>query len=236
MATTTPNFGWAVPTSTDLVKDGAVAIETLGDSIDASLVDLKGGTTGQVLAKASNTDMDFTWSAAPSSSANWTLLNSGGTALTGAQTVTVSGISGKDQILVIVSQASSATAGALITLRLNTDTGSNYYAYGYYAQQGNPNVSFSPVTGAAANVPFGGMDQGSAGSPVSGYALISGCNTSGVKALQVVGSGETYSGTANMRIYTTGGYYNSSSTISSISIFSSTGNLDNGTVFVYTTA
>ena len=63
MATTTPNFGWAVPTSTDLVKDGAVAIETLGDSIDASLVDLKGGTTGQVLAKASGTDMDFSWTA-----------------------------------------------------------------------------------------------------------------------------------------------------------------------------
>ena len=66
MATTTPNFGWAVPTSSDLVKNGAVAIETLGDSIDASLVDLKGGTTGQVLAKASNTDMDFTWSAGAS--------------------------------------------------------------------------------------------------------------------------------------------------------------------------
>jgi hypothetical protein len=62
MATTTPNFGWAVPTSTDLVKDGAVAIETLGDAIDASLVDLKGGTTGQVLKKNTNTDMDFVWS------------------------------------------------------------------------------------------------------------------------------------------------------------------------------
>ena len=61
MATTTPNFGWSVPTSTDLVKDGATAIETLGDSIDASLVDLKGGTSGQVLSKNSNTDMDFTW-------------------------------------------------------------------------------------------------------------------------------------------------------------------------------
>jgi hypothetical protein len=35
MATVTPNFSWAVPTSTDLVKDGAVAIETLGDAIDA---------------------------------------------------------------------------------------------------------------------------------------------------------------------------------------------------------
>jgi hypothetical protein len=64
MATTTPNFGWSVPTSSDLVKNGAVAIETLGDSIDASLVDLKGGTTGQVLAKATNTDMDFTWTTA----------------------------------------------------------------------------------------------------------------------------------------------------------------------------
>jgi len=61
MATTTPNFGWSVPTSTDLVKDGATAIETLGDAIDASLLDLKGGTSGQVLAKNSNTDMDFIW-------------------------------------------------------------------------------------------------------------------------------------------------------------------------------
>jgi hypothetical protein len=61
MATTTPNFGWPVPTSTDLVKDGAVAIEALGDGIDASLLDLKGGTSGQVLAKNSNTDLDFVW-------------------------------------------------------------------------------------------------------------------------------------------------------------------------------
>jgi hypothetical protein len=69
MATTTPNFGWPVPTSTDLVKDGATAIEGLGDAIDASLLDLKGGTTGQVLAKASGTDMDFSWVAQDDSNA-----------------------------------------------------------------------------------------------------------------------------------------------------------------------
>jgi hypothetical protein len=40
MATTTPNFGWTVPTSSDLVKDGATAIETLGDSVDASFAGL----------------------------------------------------------------------------------------------------------------------------------------------------------------------------------------------------
>jgi len=60
----TPNFNWSTPDNTGLVKNGALDIRTLGDSIDASLVDLKGGTTGQVLAKASNTDMDFTWTTA----------------------------------------------------------------------------------------------------------------------------------------------------------------------------
>ena len=60
MATTT-NFGWATPDDTDLVKNGASAIRTLGSSIDTSLVYLKGGTTGQILSKTSNTDMAFTW-------------------------------------------------------------------------------------------------------------------------------------------------------------------------------
>jgi hypothetical protein len=60
MATTT-NFGWATPNDTDFVKDGAAAIRTLGSAIDTSFVDLKGGTTGQILAKASNTDLDYSW-------------------------------------------------------------------------------------------------------------------------------------------------------------------------------
>lgn len=60
MATTT-NFNWETPDDTDLVKDGAAAIRTLGSSIDTSFVDLKGGTTGQILSKASNTDLDYTW-------------------------------------------------------------------------------------------------------------------------------------------------------------------------------
>jgi hypothetical protein len=60
MATTT-NFGWETPDDTDLVKDGAAAIRTALGGVDTSFVDLKGGTTGQVLAKASNTDLDYTW-------------------------------------------------------------------------------------------------------------------------------------------------------------------------------
>jgi hypothetical protein len=44
MATTTPNYGWDVPTSTDLVTNGAVAIETLGDQIDADVYNLSNRT------------------------------------------------------------------------------------------------------------------------------------------------------------------------------------------------
>jgi hypothetical protein len=58
---TSPLFGWEEPDDVDLVKDGAAAIRTLGNAIDTSMGDLLGGTTGQVLSKNSNTNMDFTW-------------------------------------------------------------------------------------------------------------------------------------------------------------------------------
>jgi hypothetical protein len=60
MATTT-NYGWTTPNDTDLVKDGASAIRTLGQSIDTTFAELKGGTSGQMLTKASNTDLDLVW-------------------------------------------------------------------------------------------------------------------------------------------------------------------------------
>jgi hypothetical protein len=69
MSTTTTNFGWTVPSDTDLVKDGAAAIRTALGGVDTSFVDLKGGTTGQVLSKASGTDLDFTWVAQDDSNA-----------------------------------------------------------------------------------------------------------------------------------------------------------------------
>jgi hypothetical protein len=52
-----------MPTSTDLVTDLPADFEVFGQAVDTSLADLKGGTTGQVLKKNSNTDMDFVWGA-----------------------------------------------------------------------------------------------------------------------------------------------------------------------------
>ena len=55
MATTTPNYGWPVPTSTDYVKDGATAIEALGDAIDATVFGLSGNILHVRDEKASGT-------------------------------------------------------------------------------------------------------------------------------------------------------------------------------------
>jgi hypothetical protein len=128
MATTTPNFGWAVPTSTDLVKDGAVAIETLGDSIDASLVDLKGGTSGQVLKKNSNTDMDFVWSADSAGMTN-PMTTTGDTIYSSSgSTPARLGIGSTGQVLTVAggvpSWATPAAGGAGLTLVKSQTIGS----------------------------------------------------------------------------------------------------------------
>jgi hypothetical protein len=61
MSNPTSAFGWQMPTASDLVTDLPADFEVFGQAVDTSLADLKGGTTGQVLSKASATDMDFTW-------------------------------------------------------------------------------------------------------------------------------------------------------------------------------
>lgn len=61
MSNPTSNFNWQMPTSSDLVTDLPADFEVFGQAVDTSLADLKGGTTGQILSKATNADMDFTW-------------------------------------------------------------------------------------------------------------------------------------------------------------------------------
>lgn len=129
MATTT-NFGWTTPDNTALVKDGASAIRTLGSSIDTSFVDLKGGTTGQVLKKTSGTDLDFEWGSA-----------SGGLSL--ISTTTMSSVTNQSFNNVFTSTYNNykivvndlVTSGGFVTFRLrasSTDDSSSNYRYRSY--------------------------------------------------------------------------------------------------------
>ena len=96
MATTTPNYGWTVPTSSDLVKNGATAIETLGDSVDESLWNSGYGQAGK--NKIINGDFTINQRAFTTTTTNgaygfdrWTnaLTTGGGTVTFSAQTFTL---------------------------------------------------------------------------------------------------------------------------------------------------
>ena len=61
MANPTTNFGWVMPTATDLVTDLPADFAVFGQGVDTSMQYLLGGTTGQILSKTSGTNMAFTW-------------------------------------------------------------------------------------------------------------------------------------------------------------------------------
>ena len=264
MATTT-NYSWSTPDDTALVKDGAAAIRSLGTAIDTTvfnnasagiaktIVDAKGdiiaataadtvarlavGANDTVLTADSTAATGLKWAAAASGGTSWTVLNSGGTALTGAQTITVSGISGKNKIMVLVYNASSTSGNSTMRLRLNTDSGANYYSLGNTTNGPSAyvNSQFSYADGyGETGITIGKMSN-NADSAVMGYALLDGCNTTGVKSYQASGGADT-GGSEQNRMYNIGGYYNSASTISSVSVHASSSNFDTGTIYIYTSA
>lgn len=134
MATTT-NFGWETPDDTDLVKDGAAAIRTALNGVDASFAELKGGTTGQVLSKTSNTDLDFTWVAQDDSNAiQNAIVDAKGDliAATAADTPARLAVGTNGQVLTADSTTSTglkwaapASTGALSLITAQTFTGSS---------------------------------------------------------------------------------------------------------------
>lgn len=257
MANPTTNYGFVLPTPTDLVTDLPADFDVALQGVDTRLKALQPGTTlgdlvyssatadtstrlaigstSQVLTVASGVP---TWATPAAPADNYSLLNSGGTALTGSTTVTVSGISGKNSVMIVFVSASAANASATLGVRINTDTTTKYDTYGTYvyspAAYVTGGISQNITNGAGTYIPIGIMS-GADTSAASGYCLIQGTNASGVKPFQAV-AGFSRAANDSQQNYIVGGVYTGTSAVSSISMFSTSGNFDAGTVYVYTTA
>jgi hypothetical protein len=105
-----------MPTATDLVTDLPADFEVFGQAVATSMADLLGGTSGQILAKNSNTDMDFVW-----------IANDQGdiTGITATSPLTGGGTSGA---ITVGIQASSTTQSGAVQLSDSTSTTSSVLA------------------------------------------------------------------------------------------------------------
>ena len=148
---TTTNYGWTTPADTDLVKDGAAAIRTLGSSIDTTvfnnasagipktIVDAKGdliagtasdtvarlavGTNGQVLTADSAEATGVKWATA--SAGGQTLIST--TSLSGSSTTISSIPSGYKNLLLVIQNVQTNGNNDSGWLRFNGDTALNYH-------------------------------------------------------------------------------------------------------------
>jgi hypothetical protein len=251
MANPTTNYGFVLPTSTDLVTDLPADFDVALQGVDTRLKALQPGTTTGDLAYSSatantNTRLGIgstgnvltvaggvpTWAAPAPASASYTLINTGGTTLSGAGTVTISGISGKNDLYIFIASVTGGDGNNYSDLifRINTDTGSNYeYVAGALLSTNTSGTALEIInqqSASATSIVLGGHK-----TPATFGITIQGANASGVKPVQFVGSG-LRANDYNLRVSGQGAY-KGTGTISSVSIISTNGDLDSGTIYVY---
>jgi hypothetical protein len=168
---TSPIYSWPEPDNTDLVKNGALAIRTMGNAIDTTMATMtpkstytaKGsiaaatgastpanvtvGANGTVLTADSTAATGVAW-ATPASGGGFTLLST--TTLSGT-TTTVSSISGSYKHLFIEAKGvTSGLNGDRLTVRLNGAT--TGYAYNNLRTIGSTVASFFDSTDTSLDV------------------------------------------------------------------------------------
>jgi hypothetical protein len=227
-----------IPTVTNTVATG---FDAKGDLIVGTGADtfskLTVATTNNyVLTSASSEATGLKWAAAAESSANWTLLNSGGTAFSGAGTTLTVNVTSYDKYLILINGAGSIGGNEYLRVRFNGDTASNYITAGVsfipqttYSPDLTISADYEDNTGAVI-----GRASSDAASEIYGSMfIIGGKSTTGVKVFSHSAIGTRLTGADQRGKSGWGIWENTTNAITSISFHSSNNNWDEGTVFIY---
>ena len=242
MATTT-NYGWTTPDDTALVKDGASAIRTLGTSVDTTTKALNPsttlgdieyrsstantntrlgiGTTGQVLSVSGGVP---SW--ATPASGGMTLINSGGTTLTGAS-VTISSIPATYKDLQLIVRAfKPASDSRDLRMRFNGDSATRYAFR-------NTNATSGTAFGAT-EIDLSDANDDTVATGLMVITIYDYANTTTWKMSTVQSLTTDSTTTTSFRYQFGAGFYNQTDAINSITLLEgSGGNLTSGTAFLY---
>ena len=215
---------WATSDDANAIQNALLT--TTGDTIYASSASTPArlgiGSTGNVLTVAGGVP---TW-AAPAGGGGMTLLNSGGTTLTGAS-INFGTISGSyNHLQLVIRNYLPATDNQDLYIRFNSDSGTNYFEKDSMASAANQTYSMN--AGVLSNGSDNGVGNGLIIVDVYDYA-----NTATLKRYDTRAITNNPTTTANLNLRMGFGVFNSTSAISGIILLPSGGNFTSGTAFLY---
>ena len=237
---TTPNYSWPLIEPTDFVTNLPADLETLADAIDDTVKDLNPGTTAG--------DVDYYTSAtakvrlgigtvgqvltvnAGATAPEWQTPVAGGMvqlasgSLSGSS-VNLTSISGTYKHLqLIIRNFDPATDGARINFRFNNDSTANRYYSGAY-------VDFEGAFNGSGIGGTSNQDNGTS-TALMIITIYDYANTTTMKMADVIHFGNNETTPTNLSYLARRGFWNQTSAINEINLFTSTGNFA-GTYILY---
>ena len=253
MANPTTNYGFVMPTSTDLVTDLPADFDVFGQAVDnqmltnanaaiaKTIVDAKGdiiaataadtvsrlavGANDTVLTADSTAATGLKW-AAPAAGGGMTLLAT--STLTGAS-VTVSSISQDYKHLLVLLKGVYTSAGENMCFRLNGDTGS-LYSWGQIRNVGTTVSGATTENGTSVIFSNGTI---TASTPVSRLGSATIWLYRYTDTDQQEFDAYSYADSGSLGSFNSHGQYNKSAAITSITYFPLSGNWSGGTAYLY---